>query len=130
MKTYLAMKGKRVFNKFHQAELVPGDHVFVVVESADKSSVGLIDTWAGKMVMKTFLEYQAQEGRGGIGFYQTNVIPKYRPNPYLNSNSRIQLIEGWPLSFDPKNKSHILAYNEAFNLLTRQELREYFAKMK
>jgi hypothetical protein len=130
MKTYLAMKGIQVFEKFYQAELVPGDHVFVVVGFADKSSVGLIDTWAGKKVLKTAMEFQVQEGRGGIGFYQTNVIPKFQPNPYLKSASRIHPVDGWPLGFDPRNKSHILAYNEGFNLLTRQELREYLAKMK
>ena len=130
MKTYYAMKGIKVFENFHQAELVPGDHVFVVVEFADKSSVGLIDTWAGKKVLKTQMEYQAQERRDGKGFYQTNVIPQYKPNPYLNSASRIHFLQGWPLGFDPRNKDHILAYNEAFNLLTIQEMREFFRKMK
>ncbi len=130
IKTYFAMKGKKVFENFHQAYLEPGDHVFVVVEFADKASLGLIDTWAGKNVMRTMREFQEQERREGTGFYQTNVITKFKPNPYLLGASRIHFSDGWPLGFDPRNKSHILAYNEAFNLLTRQELREYFAKMK
>ncbi len=130
MKTYMAMKGIKVFDNFHQSYLNPGDHVFVVVGFADKVSVGLIDTWAGKNVMKTLREFQAQEKRDGPGFYQTNVITKFAPNPYLLGNSRIQFTDGWPLGFNPRDKSHILAYNEAFNLLTREELREYFAKMR
>lgn len=130
MKTYLAMRGIKVFENFHQAYLVPGDHVFVVVGFADKSSVGLIDTWAGKNVLRTLSEFQVQERREGKGFYQTNVITKFGPNPYLLGASRIHFSDGWPLGFDPKNKNHILAYNEAFNLLTREELKEYFARMK
>jgi len=131
MKTYLAMKGIKVFEKFHQAYLVPGDHVFVVVEFADKTSLGLIDTWAGKNILRTQSEFQVQEKKEGKGFYQTNVIPKFSPdNPYLLGASRIQFSDELPLEFDPRNKSHILAYNEGFNLLTKEELREYFAKMK
>jgi hypothetical protein len=130
MKTYLAMKGIKVFHSIQETYLVPGDHVFVMVESADKKSVGLIDTWAGKNIIKTLRELQSQERRGARGFYQTNVIPNYKPNPYLKDASRIRVKNGWPLGFNPNNKSHILAYNEAFNLLTMPELREYFSNMK
>jgi len=130
MKQYLALKKKTLFSKIQQGYVVPGDHVFVVIDYADKTSVGVLDTWAGKNVVKTRKEFQAAEAPKGKGFYQTYVVKTFKPNPYVEAKSRIKFIPNLPEYFDPKSKEHVLAYNEGFSLLPKAELKEFLASIK
>jgi hypothetical protein len=125
MKHRFANQPNEVFSAVQQYILAPGDHVFVVVTSADQREVAILDSWANiSMILAkdSFDWYVTLPAFASVTWGRGNDTPD---NPYVKANSMLVVATGrdlWPaIKDDQEVQLHFMnAFPGAIQFFFRQ----------